>query len=392
MTTLTRYLLARLAVRFVFLLVVFLGVLVGGQFGIYVGRGAPPDVLAPVALSMVLMALPIALPLALASAVLVVVGAMSRDGEFQALAAAGISPLSVVLRAWPMMLAGSLACAALMHLVMPMAVGGIRANQGRILQAMIAQRVVNLAPIWDDNGVSVRAAHVEGRTLDDVWLLRYRGEATSALFAPQGSWNIGQESMRLELIGAQLIQDGRNGEFAVGTVDRLQLRKPIDGGMGSQEPDAMRTGEVLALMERERAAGHHRRPVYCSRYNNSRLTIQFRLYMPVAVIAWCLFGAGLALVLASGETLFGVALVVGVVTLTAYPAFGYVKSNADTPHLHPAWFFWWAPPLLTLAGWWMLTTPETARELLARPFGLIRNRLWRPARYAVVRVRRRLRR
>ena len=138
--TLTRYVMRRLGGRFLLLLGVFVGVVGGGQIGIFLGRGVPPEALASVVPSMLLLGLSVALPLALTTAVLVSIGGMQQDGEIQALASAGISQEAVVWRLTPVVILGVLASLALTNVVMPAAVADIRDHKERFLQAL--QRAV----------------------------------------------------------------------------------------------------------------------------------------------------------------------------------------------------------------------------------------------------------
>ena len=100
MGTLSRYLLLRATGRFALLLMVFLGIIAGGQIALAINKGVPPDALGPALLGMCLLAMPLALPLALTTAVLVTMGGLQRDGELRALAASGIAPASVAARSW----------------------------------------------------------------------------------------------------------------------------------------------------------------------------------------------------------------------------------------------------------------------------------------------------
>src|SRR4051812_5988313 len=119
--TLGLYVLRRAGGRFVLLLALFIGIIVGGNLGALVARGVPPEELIGVVHTMVLAALPISLPLAMATAVLLAIGTMNRDGELRALASCGISQVAVVARLGPLIAVGVAIAAALWHVVMPLA-------------------------------------------------------------------------------------------------------------------------------------------------------------------------------------------------------------------------------------------------------------------------------
>lgn len=80
--TLARYILKRTTLRFLLLFAVFMGVMVGGQIALLLGRGVPPEACLPMVEAMSLLSVPIALPVSLATAILVVIGGMVQDGSF----------------------------------------------------------------------------------------------------------------------------------------------------------------------------------------------------------------------------------------------------------------------------------------------------------------------
>ena len=137
MKTLDRYILGKVASRFGMLLTIFIGVVIGGQLGTFIGRGVPPEALLGVIPTFVLLSLPIAVPLASSTALLVAIGGMVRAGEFQALAAAGVDPRRVILRMWKFVVVVALLVAVLAHVALPVA----PAACGRIWAACCKQRL-----------------------------------------------------------------------------------------------------------------------------------------------------------------------------------------------------------------------------------------------------------
>ena len=370
MKALTRYVMARVAVRSLTLLGVFLAVLVGGQLGLFIGRGVPPQALLPIVGTMLILSLPVALPMAVATAVLVVLGGMTRDGEMQALAAAGVDPRRAALRAWPVVAGAMVVAALLVHVAWPLAIGDLRANQGRLAQTLIAAKVAALEPIWDEKGASAWAASIEGRRLRDV-VVRVRQEGDDTiLYAPSARWALVAEGVEFRLDGVRLIQRTHDGGLRTGEAARWST---LQGGSGllETEPDSMTTREVLATLAKGEGSTKNER----ARFNNARLTLHLRLYLPVAVAAFALFAAGLALVLGTAESLVAVGLVIVVAAVSSYPAIGYVKNNPGRPQMDPGLFLWTPTLLLAVTGWWMLSQPARVRELLAAPGTLFRR--WR---------------
>ncbi len=382
MKTLTRHLQARIAKRFLLLALIFLAVLVGGQLGALINRGAPPETLGPVALFMVLFALPVALPMALASAVLVVLGEMRRDGELQALATAGIDPAATAQRAWPFVLVGVLASVALWHAVMPAASRGVRHYSAQIAQAMVAQRVANMQPIWDGDQVSAWAGSVEGRDLKNLFVVRHDQDSFTAVFAPSAGWDIAPGGIRFDLREVRLVHR-RGDQLAVaeapGWSAVINPARPASVGKGGnqREPDTMSTRRAWATMRTEAAAGRDRGSD-CSQYNNARFTLHVRFWMPLALVCYCLFAAGLAVAFGAAESLVAVGIVVGVVAVSSLPAFGYVKSNVGREQFDPGILLWLPGLTLAFLGWAMLRWPERARDLAVAPMWYMRMRVVEP--------------
>ena len=385
MKTLDRYILGRVSGRFLLLLVVFLGVVVGGQLGTFIGRGAPPEALLPIIPAALLLALPIAVPLAVATALLVAVGGMVRAGEFQALAAAGVDPRRVILRMWPFVAVMALFAGILAHIALPFAIRDIRANKGRILQAAIATQVANLKPIWDRDGISAWADNVQGRQLTDVYIRRVSAEGDFAAYAPRASWSLTTDGIQFALEDVRLVEVKRSGDLITGEAARYVIQRNQGDGLLQTEPDAMSTPDVIRELRTAPRSGPG-----CDRFNNARLALHLRLYLPVALFCYALFAVGLALVFATSEGLAAVAITVVVVALATYPAIGFVKTNANAQQMDPGFLLWTPGLLLAALGWWMLRRPQQARDLCGRPVALV-VRLVRALGALVIRLIRRIR-
>ena len=369
MKTLTRYVVSRIAARALILLGVFLAVLVGGQLGLFIGRGVPPQALFPIVGTLLILSLPVALPMSVATAVLVILGGMTRDGEMQALAAAGVDPRRTALRAWPVIVGAMLTALLLVHVAWPMAIGDLRANQGRLAQTLIAAKVAAMEPIWDEQGTMAWAAHVDGKKLRDVVIrIRKEGDDT-VLYAPRARWVLATEGVEFRLDGVRLIQRSADGGLRTGEAVQWST---LQGGQGllETEPDSMTTPAVLAAL----ALGPGTTKNDRARFNNSRLTLHLRLYLPIAVASFALFAAGLALVLGTAESLVAVGLVIVVAAISSYPAIGYVKNGPGRPQMDPGLLLWTPTLLLAVGGWMMLSSPARIREWLAAPTAWLRRR------------------
>jgi lipopolysaccharide export LptBFGC system permease protein LptF len=368
---LSYYLLTRAGGRFLLLLAVFVGIIAGGQIAITIGKGVSPEALTPVLAGMVLFSLPIALPLALTTAVLVTVGAMNRDGELRALAACGIGEVTVVAKLWPLVVAGVIASAALSHIVLPEAMGTIRANKGRFYQAGIAYRVAAQKPILNEQGASAWARSAAGRALEDVYLTHADGEVDTTLHAAQARWFLArtgaQDGLGIELRDVRAVRrfsDGRivtaetpSAQYAV--LDQTPEEDQLD------DPDAQSTARVIDIIEAWTPAQKRHA------FNNARLTLHLRLYTPIALVVFALFAAGLALILPTSDNLFGLIIVVLIVAGSTVPAVLFVKSSIDHPQMHPAILLWPPAGVLLGLGLTMLLRPDRSRELAARPLGAL---------------------
>lgn len=366
MRTLDRYIQEKVASRYAMLLVIFLAVVLGGQLAIFIGRGAPPESLIPIIPASLLLGLPIAVPLAVATALLVSIGAMARDGEFQSLSAAGIDPKRVILRMWPFVLRAALLVALLAHVAMPFAIRDIRANKGRILQAAIATKVANLRPIYDNAGITAWANHVDGRQLTDVYVRRIGKEGDLAAFAPQASWELTSHGLEFRLEDVRLIEVRNDGDVVSGEAAHYVVYGEQGEGLLATEPDAMSTMAVVNTLR-----GPPSGEKWQSTFNNSRLTVHLRFYLPFAIFAYALFAAGLALVFAMSESLAAIAVTVVVVAIATYPAIGFVKSNPNVPQMDPGILLWGPGIALGALGWWMLIRPAQVRELAGGPLGFV---------------------
>ena len=391
MKTLDRYILKKVASRFAMLLAIFVGVVIGGQLGTFIGRGVPPEALLGVIPTFVLLALPIAVPLASSTALLVAIGGMVRAGEFQALAAAGVDPRSVILRMWKFVVMVAILVAILAHVALPVATSSLRANLGRLFQAAIATKVAAREPIRQQDGLSVWAENVEGRKLTDVYIRRIDDAGDLAVYAPRAYWALTDRSIEFRLEDVRLIQVRTNGDLITGEATNYIIQPDSRSMVLDTEPDAMTTPAVMSLLALGPHAGPGNERDQVSRFNNARLTFHLRAYLPFAVFAYALFAAGLGLVLALSEGLAGISVVVVIVALATYPAIGFVKSNPYVEQIDPGIILWGPGLALAGLGWWMLARPERMREWQSRPLAAL-NKTLRNGFAMVVRLVRKLRR
>ena len=152
MTTLDRMILW-LAVR---RMLVFLGalfaVLVGGQAAYLTGQGAPPELMIDLVVPLMWFTLPLILPMGVAAACLHIAGAMHREAQFQALAAAGIGPLRV-LRACAIPIAiAAITGGMLAHLVLPPAMARLHEGRSQLAGALVDMRVAQRRAFSLDRG------------------------------------------------------------------------------------------------------------------------------------------------------------------------------------------------------------------------------------------------
>ena len=368
MGTLSRYLLLRTAGRFMLLLVVFLGVIAGGQIGMAINNGVPPDALGAALLGMCVLAMPIALPLALTTAVLVTMGALQRDGELRALGAAGIAPASVAAKLAPLVAAGVLISALLSHWVLPLAMRGFRENAGRFAQAAVVYRVSSQYSIFNEANTRVYARAAAGKNLEDVYLFGNSDDSSVVVHANDARWYLGREGakegMGLELRGVTMIRHDQDGAMMVAE-NPNSIQYPVFNQVAKhgadEEPDTWSTARLIDTINTWKNDDPR------SILNNSRLNLQLRLFMPVAMAIFAIFAAGLALTLGTADMLAGVLIVVLMVALSTFPAVQYIKTSVNHELINPGWLLW--PPAFSLLGigLWMLAMPDRARELLAKP-------------------------
>lgn len=365
--TLARYVLRLATARFALLFGVFMGVLVGGQLGILLSRGVPPEATVPVLLTLIQFSLPLALPLALSTALLVSLGAMNQDGELRALAAGGVGHRAVLWRLTPLVAAGVLACSALSHFSLPNAVAELRANRGKLLQTAIAERVASGLPVLDKEDSTVWVGAAEGGRLRDIHALLVRDKSFIAAYAPTATWDLADDGIRVEASDLTLLQRDEHGKLLAVDAERWAYIHQEEGRRPDKiDPDALSTAQVWALSRQPPEPGKNP-----SVYNNARLTLHFRFFLPLSLAAFCLFAMGMGLAFGTAQNLPGVGIMVVVVALVTYPAFGYVKSNANSELIDPGYLLWPPAVLLALIGWWLCWRPQQARELLANAWSLV---------------------
>ena len=270
--TLARYVLRLATARFVMLFTVFMTVLVGGLFALLIGRGVPPEAAVPVLAPMALFSLSLALPLALSAALLVSLGAMNQDGELRALAAGGVSHRAVVWRLSPLIIAGALASAALVHVVMPQAVADLRNDKARLMQTAIAERVASGEPVVDKSDSTVWVGSAEGGELKDIHALLIRSGSFIAAYAPHANWGLADGGIRIEASDLTLLQRDDKGKLMAVDAERWAYVQREEGDQGKVEPDAMSTAQVWRLAHQRPKPGESH-----SVYNDARLTFHFRI-------------------------------------------------------------------------------------------------------------------
>jgi lipopolysaccharide export LptBFGC system permease protein LptF len=362
--TLSRYILRRTTARFLLLFAVFMGVLVGGQVALLLGRGVPPEACLPMFQALALLSLPIALPVALASAILVVIGGMVQDGEFRALASSGVGHRRVLVRMTPLLLGAILLCGLLTHVVMPLGIADMRANKGKLLQTAIASRVAEGESMVQDKGMGVWAQAADGAHLEGVRALLTRGDEYIAIFAPRARWVLADKGIHLECEDVQMLV--RTPGKQVMSLDTSRYAYLFDQSLSRRDelnPDSLSTWRVMELAQQVPGPGDKH-----DVYNNARLTLQFRWFLPLSLIAFALLAMGLGLAFGTDQNLLGVLIIVVVVAVVVYPTFGYVKTRTDHPQMNPAFLLWPPAALVALFGGWLSWRPEHAREQLAAPF------------------------
>ena len=251
MGILSRYLLLRTTGRFLLLLLVFLGIIAGGQIALFIGKGVPPDALVPALLGMGLLAMPIALPLAMTTAVLVTMGTLQRDGELRALAAVGISPVNITARLAPLIAFGVITAALLSHLAMPIAMRSFRENVSRSAQAAMAYRVASHKSILSEADTSVYARAAAGKELEDLYLFGNSQGSAVVAHAKRARWYLGQqgrdEGMGLDLRDVTMVRQDSDGAVLVAQ-NRNSIQYPVLNRLakgGNSDADTWSTPKLI---------------------------------------------------------------------------------------------------------------------------------------------------
>ncbi len=362
--TLSRYVLRRTTARFALLFIVFMGVLVGGQLALLLGRGVPPEACLPMVQALSLLSLPIALPVALATAILVIIGGMNQEGELRALAASGVGHHRVIVRLIPLVVLAVLGCSILTHIIMPMGIAEMRANKGRLLQTAIASRVAEGEPMIERKGLSVWVGASDGSNLEDVRALMTRNKEFIAVYSPKAQWVLADQGIHLECENVQMMIRQTGKHVMVLDTDLYAYLFDDDLTRGDKiDPDALSSDKVFALAEKIPQTGESH-----SVYNNARLTAQFRFFLPISLIAFSLLAMGLGLAYGTDQNLPGIVIIVVVVAAVVYPTFGYVKTNSAQPQFNPGWILWPPAIVVSLFGLWLSWRPEHAREIIAMPW------------------------
>jgi lipopolysaccharide export LptBFGC system permease protein LptF len=362
--TLARYVLRRTAARFVMLFAVFMGVLVGGQIALLLGRGVPPEACLPMVQAFALLSLPVALPVALSTAILVVLGSMVQDGELRALASSGVGHRKVLVRLAPFILVVVVACGALTHVVMPMGIADMRANKGRLLQTAIASRVAEGEPMIERKGINVFVGAANGSRLEDVRALMTRNNEFIAVYAPTARWVLADKGVHLECQDVQMLVRTPGKQVMALQTERYSYL--FDDNFGRRDKinaDALPTREVFTLVQKPPKAGESH-----DVYNNARLALQFRFFLPLSLIAFSLLAMGLGLTFGTDQNLPGIVIIVVVVAAVVYPTFGYVKTGTSHPQIDPGFILWPPAVLVGLFGLWLAWRPERARATMAAPY------------------------
>lgn len=337
MTLLDRYVLILVSQRTLVVAGAVYAVLVGGQGGLLAGRGVPLESLPVLILPLVLFSTPFVLPLALSSALLVTLGGMHRDGELQALAAAGVRPTTAIRSLWILVLVAAVGAGLLSHLVLPRAMADLRDSKERFLSAAIGQRVADRKPINLGEGVQVWADGAEGGRMSGVTVRITNATDHIVAFAPKARWIQAEDDFRFTMFDVVAVRVEGSAVTTIRlpewTLDQLKERGP------RTEPDTMSTAELWLLVGQQPGPGEH-----WGTYNNARLNLELRLFLPLVVAALAIFAAGLGVIAGISETLVAVGLMAALTVTCIYPAIGYTKTGIGTAKIDPAWIL--APPLL----------------------------------------------
>jgi lipopolysaccharide export LptBFGC system permease protein LptF len=269
----------------------------------------------------------------------------------------------VLVRLFPLVLFAILLCGVLTHLVMPLGLADMRANKGRLLQTAIASKVAEGSEIVDHKGMTVWVSAADGAQLTDVRALMRRGEEFIAVYAPSARWVMADRGIHLECEDVQMLVRNRGQHLMTLDTDRYSYQ--FDNALAKRDridPDALSTPAVLALAAQVPKEGESH-----AVYNNARLTLHFRFFLPLSLIAFALLAMGLGLAFGTDQNLPGIIIIVVVVAAVVYPTFGYVKNRTSLPQVDPGFLLWPPGVLVGLIGGWMAWNPERARETLRAP-------------------------
>jgi lipopolysaccharide export LptBFGC system permease protein LptF len=110
-----------------------------------------------------------------------------------------------------------------------------------------------------------------------------------------------------------------------------------------------------------------------SDYNNARLSLHLRLFIPFSLVAFALFAAGLGLRRGTSDSLIAVIIIIFVVALSTTPALFYVKNAVDHRLVSPSWLLWPQATIFASLGAWWIAHPDLAND---RGPGSQRIRTW----------------
>jgi lipopolysaccharide export LptBFGC system permease protein LptF len=218
--------------------------------------------------------------------------------------------------------------------------------------------------MFEQKGMSVWVTAADGAQLHEVRAMLTQGQELIAIYAPQANWSLANKGIHLECQNVQMMVRNPGNHFMSMDTERYSYLFNSDLNRRDHlEPDSMSTPEVMALTEKVPPLSENQ-----SVYNNARLTVQFRYFLPLSLIAFSLLAMGLGLTFGTDQNLPGVVIIVVVVAAVVYPTFGYVKNYTDQPQIHPAFILWPPAMVVALIGGWMAWRPERAREILGSPF------------------------
>ena len=191
MRKLSRYCLAEASKLMCFYGSIYLALFATAFAGRFLRDGAPfVDVVLALPAQMALP-LTLALPLAMITAMIGTIGRMREDGEIIALQAAGLSPISVVWRLWPLTILVAAMVGYLAHSHMPRASQNWREGLTNLARAGIATKVSRQEPIYQNQsqGMVVTAQSTTGDMLQEVFIWQKDEDDNQLVaYAPQALW------------------------------------------------------------------------------------------------------------------------------------------------------------------------------------------------------------